>query len=188
MSATRGGTPQSKVVVVMGVGWIDRIYNNTGLEWQMQSIDSRNNGAIRSWPENKQLFDLHDQKFHILSPAAEFRGDWCGIPWYYNGKHYKSLTADQEHFVQIFTSHVEGRNWIYFVDGKTGRDIGRQTAPDVDFHCYLRFEDSGIFIDIKNDDGTTADVLAFLYDETKYWVQVAISIFGGSVKKAAGGG
>ena len=90
--------------------------------------------------------------------------------------------------VQFYTSQVDGNNWIYYLDGLTGHILARQQAPKVDFHCNLRFEDSGPAIDIVNDDGSTQEVLAQLYTELKAWATIAASVLGGMLKSKSGAG
>jgi hypothetical protein len=169
----------------MGVGWIDNIYNNTGSTWFLKSVDSSHNGAIKGGGES---FTLDDGRYHGLNAHNQFHADWCGIPWYWEGSHYKAMSADQQQNVQFYTSQVGGTNWIYFLDGMTGDIVGRQQAPKVDFHCNMRFEDSGNYIDIINDDGTTQDVIAFVYNELKQWAQIAAGVFAALLKVKAGGG
>jgi hypothetical protein len=56
----------------MGVGWIDRIYNNTDVEWFLQSIDDRHNGAIS---KDGTRFTLDDHQFHALAPHSRFSAE-----------------------------------------------------------------------------------------------------------------
>jgi len=168
----------------MGVGWIDRIYNNTDLEWQLKSVDDRHNGAISR--DGRRLFTLDDRNFHALSPQSRFTAEWCGIPWYYNGQHFKAISTDQQRNVEFFTSDVAGKNWIYYKDGLTGRDIGRQEAPRVDFHCWLRFENDGNYIDILNDAGLVQETLTYILNEARQWVQALAPILAAAVKARSG--
>ena len=170
----------------MGVGWIDRIYNNTDLQWLFQSIDDRHNGAIKNSLTGAQ-FTLDDRQFHALNPRTRFTAEWCGIPWYYNGQHFKTMSTDGSRTAEFFTSDVEGKNWIYFKDGQTGRDIGRQQAPRVDFHCWLRFENDGNYIDILNDAGLVQETIAYVLNEARQWVTALAPILAAMVKAKAGG-
>ena len=170
----------------MGVGWIDNIYNNTDSNWYLRSVDSSHNGAIQ--PDGAAQFTLDDGRFHALSPHRHFHASWCGIPWYYQGIHYKAFSVDRVANVQFYTSQVEGNNWIYYLDGVTGRVLARQQAPKVDFHCNLRFEDSGPALDIVNDDGSTQEVLAQIYTELKSWATIAASVLGTILKSKSGAG
>jgi hypothetical protein len=108
----------------MGVGWIDNIYNNTDKEWCLKSVDDRHNGAI--FRDGRRLFELDDRKYHSLSPHTQFHAEWCGIPWYYQGKHYKAMSADQQSNVQFYTSEMDKKNNIIFLNGQTGEIIGRK--------------------------------------------------------------
>lgn len=164
----------------MGVGWIDNVYNNTDKQWYLKSLDDSHNGAISR--DGRQLFTLDDHAYHGLSAHTQFHADWCGIPWYYQGRHYKAMSSDQQRNVQFYTSDVEGKNWIYYLDGLTGNIIGRQQAPRVDFRCNLRFETTGNFIDIVNDSGNVQETVAFLYNEFKQWVQIGLGAFGATIK------
>jgi hypothetical protein len=168
----------------MGVGWIDNIYNNTGSDWFLRSVDSSHNGAIQ--PDGGSQFTLDDGNFHTLSSNRHFHANWCGIPWYYQGSHFKAFSMNQADSVQFYTSQVDGNNWIYYLDGHTGHILARQQAPKVDFHCNLRFEDSGPAIDIVNDDGSTQEVLAQLYTELKAWATIAASVLGSVLKAKSG--
>ncbi|MDQ1745405.1 MAG: hypothetical protein QOE23_3744 [Pseudonocardiales bacterium] len=169
----------------MAVGWIDNIYNNTGTTWFLKSVDSSHNGAIK--PDGGTEFTLDDGAFHDLSPNRHFHANWCGIPWYWQGSHFKAFSTDRNHNVQFYTSQVDGKNWIYFLDGITGNILARQEAPkSVDYHCNLRFEDSGPAIDIVNDDGATQDVLNQIYTEAKAWATIAASVLSTLLKAKAG--
>lgn len=170
----------------MGVGWIDNIYNNTGTQWFLKSVDDRNNGAIQ--PDGGAQFTLDDKRFHTLSANHHFHASWCGIPWYYQGSHFKAFSVNQSANVQFYTSQVDGNNWIYYLDGPTGHILARQQAPKIDFHCNLRFEDSGPVIDIVNDDGSTQEVLNQIYTELKAWATIGASVLGGVLKSHSGGG
>ena len=167
----------------MGVGWIDRIYNNTGIEWQLQSEDDRNNGLVKKVGGGGQ-FDLHDKKWHVLSPNTRYTAEWCGIPWYYNGIHQKNMSTDQQNVAEFFTSWRDGANWIYYRDVQTGREIGRQQAPRDDFHCYMRFENDGNYIDILNDAGNVTETLTQIYDEVKGWVQIIVPVLAAAIQAA----
>src|ERR1700712_3822979 len=169
----------------MGVGWIDNIYNNTGSTWFLKSVDSGHNGAIQ--PDSGPQFTLDDGNFHGLTGNKHFHADWCGIPWYYQGKHFKAFSLDQSKNVQFYTSQVAGKNWIYFLDGVSGNILARKEAPKVDFHCNLRFEGAGPEIDIVNDDGSTQEVLNQIYTEAKSWATIAASVLGTLLKTKAGG-
>jgi hypothetical protein len=155
----------------MGIGWIDNIYNNSGTSWYFRSVDARHNGALEGAGTK---FKLDDAEFHILKPKTHYTADWCGIPWYHNGKHYKVLSKDKESGVLFYTSESEGKNWIKYQDLKGGHQLARQAAPKgSDFHCNLRLEDAGIVIDIVNNNAFSGEnALYQMYSETKEWVKI----------------
>ena len=155
----------------MGVGWIDRVYNNSGTSWYLKSVDDRHNGALAGAGAS---FKLDDANFHALKPRTHYTADWCGIPWYYNGKHFKVLSKDNKSGVIFYTSEIGGDNWILYEELNTGRQLARQAVPKgSDFHCNLRFEDAGIFIDIVNNNAFSGEnALYQIYSETKEWVKV----------------
>ncbi len=172
----------------MGIGWIDNIYNNTVQNWYLQSIDDRNNGELSGggYPN----FKLDDKQFHQLRPRTHYHADWCGIPWYYNGQHYKVFTIDRtKNAVSFFTSEVGDKNWIMFQDVINGQEILRQAVPKgSDFHCTMRFEDNGVYVDIVNNNAFSGEnALYQIYNELKQWVRVVATIMGATLKKSAGG-
>lgn len=168
----------------MGVGWIDNIYNNTDSQWYLRSVDSSHNGVLTG---DGGSFPLDDLNYHALTPKSKFHAQWCGIPWYYQGSHYKAMSLDKQKNVQFYTSQSDGTNWIYFLDGLTGNPVARQKAPKSDFHCNLRFEDDGNYIDIVNDDGSTVEAVTFVYNESKFWADEAIKLVAALIKKIGGG-
>jgi hypothetical protein len=171
---------------VMGVGWIDSIYNNTDQPWWFASADSSHNGRLVRLSDHWS-FTLDDRQYHQIDPRTQYWAQWCGIPWFYQALHYKSLSINQDNNVRMYTSQTAGVNYIVYEDGKTGRVVGRQEVPkNVDFHCRLRIEDDGNFIDVLNDDGTTREATVEVYNEAKEWVKVVISILGLLVGKAGG--
>ncbi|SFH69215.1 hypothetical protein SAMN05421678_1294 [Actinopolymorpha cephalotaxi] len=169
----------------MGVGWIDDIYNNTDARWYLRSVDSSHNGSLAGGGTS---FVLDGGAYHSLAPRTHYHADWCGIPWYYNGQHFKAMSSDMRQNVQFFTSQVDGKNWVYYTNGVTGATIARQEAPKVDFHCRLRFEADGNYLDIINDDSSTQEAVTYIYTELKTWAQMAMSALGGILKKNSGGG
>jgi hypothetical protein len=168
----------------MGIGWVDRIYNNTSRQWYLQSVDDRHKGLLKEQGTNKE-FNLDGGAWIVLRPNTRYNAEWCGIPWFFNGKHYKAFSTDKRSVVEFFTTEIGDKNWIYYTDEK-GREIGRQEAPKSDFHCYLRFENDGNFTDILNH-GVPIETLTQIYNEFKEWVKVAISILGATVKSKSGG-
>jgi hypothetical protein len=99
------------------------------------------------------------------------------------------MSNDQRNVVEFFQSEVEGDNWIYYMDQETGRRVGRQNVPrDVDYKCYMRFEDDGNYIEIVNDDGTTRRTLCEIYTEAGRWIEVLIKELAKAIVGAASGG
>lgn len=133
----------------MGVGWIDDIYVNTDHDWYISSVDDRNNGKLT---HNQETIELDGGQVHAIKGDTHYHAEWCGIPWYYQGKHYKTFSKDNVKTVQYYTTEVEGGNYILYIDKDSGREIARQSVPDDgDYHCKLRFEADGIYIDVVND-------------------------------------
>ncbi len=171
----------------MGVGWIDNIYNNTSSSWYLRSVDSRNNGKLES--SGIASFTLDDGKFKILRANRHYRASWCGIPWYYNGRHFKTFSQQQSGGVNFYTSELENQNWIRYEQVGTGREIARQAAPKgSDFHCTMRFENDGPYIDIVNNNAFSGEnALYMIYNESKEWVKVLAPHFAKALSSAAKG-
>lgn len=143
----------------MAVGWIDNIYNNSQQIWYMKSVDDRHNGRLTAGSES---FKLDDGAFHPLSPGIHYTADSCGIPWYYQGKHFKVISRNTTGGVRFYTSEIGDKNWIIYEEDGRGRELARQTVPKgSNFHCNLRFEDSGVFIDIVNNPEFSAENAVF---------------------------
>ena len=133
-----------------------------------------------------------------LDPNTKYTAAWCGIPWFANGTLFKAVSLNpfsfpdgqiQPKHTQFVTSELGGVNYIEYMDGLTGRQGARLTAPKgVDFHCNLRFEEEGPYIDILNDDGTTAEFLAQVNDLQKGWVDEATKVLAVLLKAMSGGG
>ena len=170
----------------MGVGWIDKIYNNSGQDCHIRSVDSSHNGVIRDEHSSR---NLDGGPWHLLSPGQQYRADWCGIPWYWQGQHFKSLTFDVDGTARtnFFASQIEDKNWIVYYDETTGEPIGRLQVPKVDFRVWLRLYPDKIVFDVVNDSGPTWEALADLYDAAKFWVPIALDALGAVLKKTAGG-
>ncbi|MCA9484602.1 MAG: hypothetical protein KC553_12790 [Nitrospina sp.] len=166
----------------MAVGWIDIVVNNTDSAWHLKSVDDRHNGALKGGGDH---FELDDKGFHQIRPRTQYDADWCGIPWYHQGKHYKSISKDKEKEVIFYTSWKDGKNWIMFEEGDTRRPLGRLQAPETDFHCYLRFELNDVIIDIVNDDGSTQKALTQIFDEVKGWIEVLAPLLAAKIKSAS---
>jgi hypothetical protein len=168
----------------MAIGWIDNVFNNTNTPWFLKSVDDRNNGALKS---DSASFQLDDTLFHEIKPKTQYGADWCGIPWYFQGKHYKALSKDQQSGIIFFTSEIGNENWIVYNEIGTGRSVARQSAPKgSDFHCSLRFEDEGIFLDIVNNNAFSGENAVYqVYSEAKEWVTVLLPAISEAIKAAA---
>jgi hypothetical protein len=168
----------------MAVGWIDKVFNNTGTTWFLKSVDDQHNGVLKS---DNASFQLDDAQFHEIKPETQYGADWCGIPWYFQGKHYKALSKDQKTGIVFFTSEIGAENWIIYNEIVTGRSVARQSAPKgSDFHCNLRFEDEGIFLDIVNNNAFSGENAVYqVYSETKEWVKVLLPAISAAIKAAA---
>lgn len=172
----------------MGIGWIDNVYNNTSTNWYLSSIDSRHNGELATgsgWSTTK--FTLDDGRFKLLKPRTAYRASWCGIPWYYNGRHYKVLSQQQSGGVRFYTSELEGKNWIMYEEVRTGRPVAKQEVPKgSDFHCNLRFETNGPLIEVVNNNAFSGENAFFMiYNESKEWVKVLGPLVAQLIKGAA---
>lgn len=153
----------------MGVGWIDNIFNNTDRHWFFQSVDDRNNGALSGGSSN---FTLDDRAYHKLSPHTHYTADWCGIPWYYSGKHYKVISPDEHDGVKFYTSQNGAKNCIVYEELQTGRQRILQHVPGGDFHCNLRIENEGFFIDVVNNHEFSSDnALYLILGKTEEWLK-----------------
>jgi hypothetical protein len=69
----------------------------------------------------------------------------------------------------------------------TGRPIARQAVPTgSDFHCNLRFEVGGVFIDVVNNNAFSGENAAYqIMSETKEWVTALAPIIGAATQAAA---
>jgi hypothetical protein len=168
----------------MAVGWIDNLFNNTVHPWYLKSVDDRHNGTLTS---GSHRLVLDDGGFHKLSPKTHYSADWCGIPWYFQGKHSKVLSKSGRAGARFYTSELGKENWITFEESETGRSIARQSVPKgSDFHCNVRIEDSGIFFDVVNNNEFSAEnALHQIYSETKEWVQIAMPAIAAAIAGAA---
>jgi hypothetical protein len=144
----------------MGVGWIDHIYNNMEERWNIRSVDAMHNGTLLHG-----FVSLDDGGWHGLAPHAGYDAQWCGIPWYWNDERFKAIqrAPNMSWLVpcaRFFTLADAGKNWVHWVDGYTGATLGRQEAPNSDFHCILRLENQGVFLDVLATNTSTPDSLA----------------------------
>ena len=126
----------------MGVSWIPDIYQNNSCSFWIRSQDDSNNASVRG------QFDLDDRGWHELS-TGNYRTDWFGIPWYYQGEnnHYKIIgpAPEDDKCVKIYTSVLNGQDYICFVDSD-GKTIARvRVNNDGDTNCKLVFPSQGGF-------------------------------------------
>jgi len=181
------------VEIAMAIGWIDEIYKNADGDFRLQSIDDSHNGSAAKelspgelpplpwlWPS----FNLDDKQFHVIQSRTHWSCQWCGVPWYYNSRHYKTLISPNGVTTKVFQSQQDGSNWIFFQDANTGRTVGRQQVPkSSDYHVHLRFENEGVFFDVINDDGSTLDALTQINDQIKGWITVLAPVLAAILKK-----
>jgi hypothetical protein len=155
----------------MSVGWIDNIYNNTAAAWYLKSVDDVHNGALSSSSGN---FTLDDKNFHEIKANTHYHADWCGIPWYFNGIHYKVISKDTISGALFYTSLIGDKNCIVYEELNTGRQVILQAAPkDSDFHCNLRIEENGIFIDVVNNNAFSGENAIFLIvGKSEEWLKI----------------
>lgn len=160
----------------MGVGWIDNIYNNSSSKWYLKSKSDRHNGAIQG---SGSSFLLDDAQFHAIESGQAYKPEWCGIPWYYQGKHYKVISKDQKRGVLFYTSEIGPDNWIMYEELGTGRVIAKQKAPKgADFHCNLRFENNGFYIDIVKNNEFSGENALFLIYQDRQWMHSTAPVVG----------
>lgn len=183
----------------MGIGWIDTIYNNSSSDWTLQSYDDRNNGLITPVTGGAGSdFNLDGTAKCTLKAKTQYRASWCGIPWYFEGRHYKVLKAKDDQGVRFYTTEVDDRNWIMFQYINTGQVIGKQMVPKgEDFRCELTLLDSvpdrstgevmpgrvqpgnhmAFSLTVVNQTKYSGEkLLRFVYDETGKWVETASQI------------
>lgn len=156
-------------------GWIDRIYNNTNRDWYIKSVDDRFNGKLKEHGGG-EVIELDGGQWHRLKKNTRYNCEWCAIPWYWEGKHYKLLSgvASKAHYVECFTSSVEGKNWVYYMDA-TGDEVARQKAPNNDaFRLWLRIDDEKCLFYIVNDTGGIIDTLIQLHTELNKWIDATL--------------
>ena len=172
----------------MGVGWIDRVYVNTSGSWNIKSTDDHNNGALRG---GGRSFDLNDRRTHQLKGKTMYSADWCGIPWYYQGKHFKTISKSSsgDDACEFFTSEIKDKNWLMFYNKRTGKEVARQEVPKgSDFHCFLRFEEDGVFFEIVNNHEFSAENAVFvILGAVKKGIDAAIEV-GALLFEIMGGG
>lgn len=127
---------------------------------------------------------LDDRRFHALQPNMHYKADWCGIPWYFEGKHYKVISQDQRQGTLFYTSEIDGSHWIIYEELNTGRPLARQAVPKgSDFHCNLRFESTGVLVDIVNNNSFSGENAAYLImSETKEWIKVLAPVLAAAIK------
>jgi hypothetical protein len=161
----------------MGVGWIDNIYNNTGGMIEIKSVDARNNGNVIGPVGGGEL---DGGAFRKLHPRTHYSADWFAIPWYFQGKHYKAFKSATCPEVRFYASQIGTQNFIIFEDPKTGKNIARQSVPyQQDFHCTMRFDLDGVYIQVVNNHSFTAETAVFeVMKEGKWVADTAVAVAG----------
>ncbi len=135
----------------MAVGWIDTIYVSTNHNMYMSSHDSSNNGVLNGGLGSP--IEL-DNFLKVIAKDSQYHADWCGIPWYHNGIHFKIISKDDspDSGVKFYQSEINHKNWVVWEEAKTGKEIARQTVPSAfDYHCKLTIADNSILLEIIND-------------------------------------
>ena len=147
-------------------------------------MDDRHNGALSGGGTH---FTLDDRNYRALQPGMHYKADWCGIPWYFEGKHFKVISQDQRRGVLFYTSEIGGSNWIVYEELNTGRQVARQAVPKgSDFHCNLRFEPTGVFFDVVNNNAFSGENAVYqVMSEAKDWLTVLAPIMSEALKTSA---
>ena len=168
----------------MPIGWIDVVANNTDRECQLKSVDDFHNGRLVNGSES---LELDGGAYRLLRANTVYNAQWCGIPWYYSGLHYKSFKNLEGKDIFFYQSQVDGTNSIMFEYGSTRRHIARiAVSKAANFHCYMRYEEDGVFFDINNDDGTTVEALQYFENQLVKWVPIALKALGILLGKGGG--
>lgn len=161
----------------MSIGWIDRVYNNSSKTWYLKSVDDNHNGTLEN---SGSKVELGVGLFQAVKPHTMYQADWCGIPWYYQGKHYKVIAENDQgnNAIQFYSTELEDKNWVVFEEAATGKKRLRQEVPKgSDFHCYLIFEEEGFRVDVVNNNAFSGEnMLLEVYSETKKWVKTAVDL------------
>ncbi|WP_339749585.1 hypothetical protein [uncultured Rubinisphaera sp.] len=151
-----------------GVGWIDNIYNNTDETWYFRSVDSQNNGKVGDQ-------EMNGGGWITLKPNTKYHAEWCAIPWFYQGKHYKSFSLDKAKIVNFYTTENGGKNWIEFENDKTGETIARQQIPDNDFHAKMIIDETGPRFELTNNQYSTENTLREVLKEGMWVAETYIN-------------
>ncbi len=157
----------------MGTGWIDAVYNNSDKVVMIRSKDDHHNGVLVT--ENNLSSDaikLVDNRFHKLQPHTRYSAECFEIPRYMPGKHYKTYHA---HFtINFFHSQLGIFDFIMFVNEFNGKVLMRQFVPrDCDFHCIMRIENTGVWIDIiDSNPPTPANYTCQAKNELGQWERI----------------
>lgn len=160
----------------MGIGWVDTVYNNSDKIIKIRSIDECHNGTLKNKNDGNDHFDLHDGDFHELKPQSKYTAEWFGIPWYCQGKHFKTYTADCT--INFYMSNIGRQSYIRFVKDSNGQELVRIKVPSgCNFNCNMRFENDGVWIDIvHNHSFSTEYERGNLYNASMEWAEVGVSV------------
>lgn len=180
----------------MSVGWIEDIYNHTEHTLAFKSVDKEHNGNLHGdGGDNRNL----DGGFWFdLRSGEHYRADWCGIPWDDSASHYKAIAAWHSlmwTYLVFSQLEMDGSTWVLFeviagaelTNGGARRKVGRtQVSRSGNYHCALRLEPTGIFLDVLNGDGSNADVRHQTLDGLKGWLNVSESELAKQLSEALG--
>lgn len=138
-----------------GTGFIDKIFNNSGRDYEIESRDTRLNGGLQPL-EGGHVEDMMYQGYKDLLAHRSYKLQWCRVPKFKNRKYFKRYrvkgtysSADWDiPAVMFYCYFQDGQNWIYFQD-QNGFYLIRQAVPNEgDFHLTLRFEDDGMYVNV----------------------------------------
>lgn len=205
--------------VEAGYGWIDKIINNTNVAYYIRSHDRIHNGRLH--PITAQgvrtadpSIELDGKQWHYLAAGQHYLGEWCGVPWYHEGKQFKCLSrypqgtqAGREKHVQFWQSERGGQNWIEWANGENQLRSVSQLVNDGDYHCFLYIEyvnpegevvsrfdrtpgvDKVRFrIEIKNQQYSGDKALEAVFDGAKWIIETGIKVAEVAASLAGGGG
>ncbi len=161
----------------MNSGWIGTVYNNSDKIVNIRCKNDSDNGVMVDESNPSDNFNLADGQFHELKPHTKYSTEWFRIPWFYNGKHYKTYSAD--YTINFFQCQFGRFDYIMFVNDANGKVLMRQRVPSEcdDYHCIMRFENDGVCIDIVHcNSAVDQDLVREVLDESGEWVKASAPV------------
>jgi hypothetical protein len=81
----------------------------------------------------------------------------------------------RDQVADVLFSHQRWGQIVLYEEWKTGRRAILQSVPKgSDFHCNLRIEDSGVYIDVVNNHDFSAENAVYLIlGKTEEWLKIA---------------